>query len=256
MSAQDVPQSDRVHVNLDPAAAIAAYTHHRRRFAEEVASLDSASLSTQSRCSEWSVADILRHGADVDEWMWSIWSGEPLPFDSFDPRTTPHEYVVAGRSLTDEAVRDRYVESTERMAADVENSGAERWGAAAISPLGFVPWWLSVLHIFWDSWMHERDALLPLGLDVPVRIEESEVVLAYALAVAGTFVSEPTDVVVGGVRLVTGDGPVQVTPVEARRDIAPVVDALSGRATLDETVDLSPDVVRQLTRLARGLQPA
>jgi hypothetical protein len=257
----DIPQGDQIHVDLDPAATLAAYARHRRRFAAEVGWLDEAALAMQSRCSEWSVADVLRHGCDVDGWMRTIWAGEALPFTSFDPCTTPREFVLAGRAIPDFEVRDRYVASAETMAVDVGSSGAERWGSTSISPLGFVPWWQSALHIFYDSWVHERDALLPLGEAIPVVADEAVPVLAYSLAVAGALITEPTDASVAGVQLITGEGPPIATPVtpgtdtDTVPDMATVIDALSGRGTVEDALGgTDPDVVHRLGVLARRLQ--
>ena len=55
------------------------------------------------------------------------------------------------------------------LAVDVERSSADRWAEPSISPVGFVPWWLSALHVFYDSWLHERDVLLPLGIVPPIE---------------------------------------------------------------------------------------
>src|SRR5438105_4065637 len=96
-----IPQSDRIIVEVDPVATLAAYAQHRLRFAAEVASLDEAALGTQSRCNLWTVADVLRHCHDVDDWMRALWSGEAPPFTSFDPIMTPHEFVLAGRAIPD-----------------------------------------------------------------------------------------------------------------------------------------------------------
>src|SRR4051812_2136732 len=117
-----VPQSDHFRIALDPAVVVDAYAGHRRRFASSAATLDEGALASLSRCSEWSVADVLRHGCDVDRWLRTIWAGD-LPFNAFDPRVTPHEQVVQGRSLPDAEVRNRYVASAEEMAAEVDGAG-------------------------------------------------------------------------------------------------------------------------------------
>jgi len=122
-----VPQGDQIHIDVDPSVTLAAYVRHRRRFAAEVAALDEAALAAQSRCALWTVADVLRHCRDVDDWMQALWSGNRPPFASFDPILTPHEFVVAGRAIPDLEARDRYVASSEVMAADVGGSGPERW---------------------------------------------------------------------------------------------------------------------------------
>jgi uncharacterized protein (TIGR03083 family) len=253
-----------LRVDLDPAAVVRAYGRHRRRFAASVASLDEAALRTPSRCSEWTVADVLRHGCDVDEWLRTIWAGD-VPFSAFDPRVTPHEWVVEGRSVPDVEVRDRYAESAEAMAAEVDGSGPERWELPSLSFAGAVPWWLGVAHVLFDSWVHERDVLLPLGRDVPVESDEVDAVLAYSLAIV-PHVSrrlgrdERIDAVVCGFRVTVEDGPVTVTrstggspagmPV-LTGDPPFVVDGLSGRCSLEEVLTGNATVVHRLGVLAR-----
>jgi uncharacterized protein (TIGR03083 family) len=259
---EDVPQAEHVSVHLDPADVMTAFAGHRRRFASEMATLDADALASPSRCTEWSNADVMRHLFDVDGWMRALWSGQPPPFTSFDPNTTPHEFVVAGRSAPDGTVRDRYVESCEQMAKDVEASGPERFGEPSISPLGFVPWWLSVLHIFWDSWLHERDILLPLGRTPPEKPDELAPVFTYALTLAGRLTKDEIDVEVAGVRVVTSPtetgrailegGAVTVTPVVPEDAVAPLIDALAGRGDADEALARFDDATRdRLLGLAR-----
>jgi uncharacterized protein (TIGR03083 family) len=253
-----VPQGDQIHVDVDPALTLAAYAKHRRRFAAEVASLDGDALAAPSRCSLWSVADVLRHCHDVDGWMQTLWAGERVPFTSFDPIMTPHEFVVAGRSISDVEARDRFVASCEVMADDVGPSGPERWGLPSVSPVGFVPWWLSALHVFFDSWIHERDVLLPLGISPPVEAAEALPVLAYSFAVVGTLIKEPTDAVVAGLRVRAGEPPARVTPVAAQADpnAAEIIDGLLGRGTITEALaDADPDVVKRFGALARIFNP-
>jgi uncharacterized protein (TIGR03083 family) len=258
MDVATVPQGDQIHVDVDPAAALAAYAQHRRRFAAEVASLDEDALATQSRCTLWSVADVLRHCRDVDEWMQALWSGTRPPFTSFDPILTPHEFVQAGRAFSDLEAQDRFVSSSETMAADVGSSGPERWGQTSVSPVGFVPWWLSALHIFFDSWIHERDVLLPLGISPPVEESEALPVLAYSFAIVGTLIKEPTDAIVAGVRVVTGDRPSRATPVASgvSGEAAMIIDALLGRGSVEEALDGNDaDVVHRFGVLARIFNP-
>jgi uncharacterized protein (TIGR03083 family) len=254
-----VPQAEQLRVEIDPAPIFVAHAAHRRRFAEEVASLDEAALATPSRCHKWSVADVLRHLNDVDGWMWDIWAGRPPPLTGgFDPNTTPDEFVVAGRCIPDMEVRDRFVESSAKMAADVEGSGPERWGDPAISPLGFVPWWLSALHVFFDSWLHERDCFVPLGVDVPVVEREATPVLAYILGLVGTFGSAELDAEVEGFRVQAGTAPVVVTAVGAPRggvDLGALNDALAGRGDVEVLRGAFPCNADRLGALARFLTP-
>jgi uncharacterized protein (TIGR03083 family) len=262
-----VPQSDHFRIELDPADVTAAYSRHRRRFASAVAPLDEAALRTPSRCSEWTVGDVLRHGCDVDRWIRSIWVGE-LPFAGFDPRVTPHESVIEARSVPDVEIRDLFVASTDEMATEVEGAGPDRWGLPSLSPAGVVPWWQSLLHVLFDSWLHERDVLLPLGLAPDERDDELAVVLSYSLAIvphAGRLLGrgQPVDASVCGIRVTAADGrPVLVAPADPTGpapEAVPVldghpplvIDALSGRGALDEVLTGDREVIDRLGVLAR-----
>ena len=247
-----------LHINLDPEVALAPYARHRYRFAEEVADLDRDALSAQSRCSEWSVADVLRHINDVDGWMDAIWSGGPPPFTAFDPNVTPNEWVQAGRGVPDAEVRDRFVTATPARASTISGHAVEQWGVPSVSPLGAVPWWMSALHIFFDSWVHERDALMPLGIEPPVLDDEAVPVATYVVGVAATFASGPLTTVIAGVRVHIDDSPPEVAPASGSQShdngIAVVIDALCGRGSLDSALrGHDAAAVEQFGTLARLL---
>jgi hypothetical protein len=155
------------------------------------------------------------------------------------------------------------------MAAEVEDVGPERWGVPTLSYAGFLPWWQALLHVLWDSWIHERDALLPLGLPVDEIESEVTVGLCYVLAL-GQYASrrhgrgEPVDAVVCGFRVTASEGPIMVVPVsgvDQRSGTVPVltghppsvVDALSGRGDLDEVLTGDGEVLHRLGFLGRFL---
>ncbi len=189
------------------------------RFAATVAGFDPSRLARPSPCTEWTAADVLRHGLPVDETMTAMWDGNTAPLRGFDPRTTPLASVEVVRSLSDLDIRDRFARSSARMAAAAEDAGPDRWGQAAETPAGKVPWSVSVLHAFSDSWLHERDLLQPLGIDPPAPDAESLPVLAWSLALAG-------------IRLTTGDGPTVVGPTGPDPDPAVAQDDHLGMVPL------------------------
>jgi uncharacterized protein (TIGR03083 family) len=253
------------------AAMLRAFARHRRRFADAVASLDDEALAHPTRCSEWSVADVLRHCCDVDEWFRAGATGDPTPFrdPSFDAITTPHELVVAQRARDSDAdARDRFVASSYAVASEAETSGSDRWGGQAASPIerlfenvgvsiGPVPWWIATEHHFLDSFVHERDILIPLGTEPPQNADETVPVLAHILALCGVAVFGPIDATVAGVRVLGADRPVVSRPVEPLADVAPVIDALTGRANLQDVVDgLDDDAMHRLSRIGRFLSGA
>ena len=80
---------------------------------------------------------------------------------------------------------------------------------------------------------------------------------------AGTLIHEPTDAVVAGVHLVTGERPPIAAPVTLDADTdaddddgtATIIDALSGRGVLGNALaGTEPGVVHRLGALARMLQ--
>lgn len=254
-----VPQGDVIDVDLDPASMLSAYVSQRRRLAEEALTMDVHVLAAPSRCREWTVADVLRHLCDVDSWVERLWAGEAPPFDAFDPKVTPNEFVRAARSVPDLEVRDRYVTSTAATLGRIDPADRERWATPSVSPLGFVPWWQSALHLLWDSWLHERDALLPIGATVAIETAELTPVLFYGLAVAGTFCRAPVDIDVVGAHLSVREGRPRVTAgaagITADEGAATIIDALAGRGSLEEALaGTDPHGAEQISGLASYLR--
>jgi uncharacterized protein (TIGR03083 family) len=263
----DAPQAEHIRFHFDPAETLAALARQRRRFAGAVAGLSDGELAAPSRCAGWSVADVVRHLVWVDVTMRRLWSGEDAVAKGFDPRRTPDEAVRTDRAVPDEEVRQRYLTSTAAMAEELEGAGPQRFGETSRSPAGRVPWWMSVVHVGWDSCIHERDVLLPLGRAVEPPPEENELCLAYSLVMASFFADrdEPLAVRLGGLELVRADGLVVVRPLtdttrddEAAgpgtltlSDPVQVIDAMAGRGSLEDAVTGDPLTVRRIGGLAR-----
>ncbi|MGA2521829.1 MAG: maleylpyruvate isomerase N-terminal domain-containing protein [Acidimicrobiales bacterium] len=273
----DAPQADHIRFLFDPAHTLALLIGHRRRFGATVAALTDEELAALSRCRGWTVADVLRHDVWVDATIRRIWSGDGATLRGFDPRVTPDESVRADRAVPDREVVARYLSSTEAMITELERVDPARYGDPSRSPAGRVPWWLSAVHVGWDSTIHERDVLVPLGRTVEEQSGEAPVWLAYSLVLASFFEPGRFDVAVGGVRLRRGDGPVTVClsepqatsqgtthgtagraidgttpqPTILRGDPVAVVDAVSGRVPLGAALHGDPSDVERLGGLAR-----
>ena len=73
------------------------------------------------------------------------------------------------------------------LASALAGLDAAAWELPAEAPPGHVPLRALALHALWDSWVHERDVVIPLGLD-PVE-EDDEVTgsLAYVAALSPAF---------------------------------------------------------------------
>jgi uncharacterized protein (TIGR03083 family) len=272
---QDTAQADHVHLLFDPHEVLGTVVGHRRRYANGVATLAEDELARPSRCEGWSVGDVLRHGIWVDEAMQRIWSGGLFP-EGFDPRTTPNEFVAAHRDVPDAEIQGRYLARTDATILKLESADTDLYSNPSVSPLGRVPWWFTVVHLGWDSSVHERDVLLPLGHDVEQTPGETTLFLAYSLVLASFFAGpDPLIVQVNTVRLHRGDGPViawantmddqfeeaagcnfneQVT--ELTGIPAPTIDALTGRGHLTDVLEGPKSTVDRLSGFARFFNPS
>lgn len=267
----DAPQAEHFRFLFDPRTTLVALARHRRRFGLTVAELTVEELGAPSRCETWTVADVLRHGLWADTAMRRLWSGDNPLSGHFDPRTTPNESVQADRAVPDEEIRRRYLSSTEAMIIDLESAEPERFGDSSLSPAGPVPWWLSAVHLGWDSSIHERDALSPLGRPVERAPGETMPILAYSLVLASFFGGgDHLNIQVDAVRLRTGTGPVTAwgitgdpegndvshgiddeTATVLRGDPVAIIDALCGRVSLTDALHGDAAVIERVGGLAR-----
>jgi hypothetical protein len=103
-------------------------------------------------------------------------------------------------------------------------------------------WTVFVLHGFWDSWLHERDVLLPRGADHPTDGDATGYAAAYGVFIAAALASMFGDPVQdkltlggdgGGVFDLDSRGAVTLTVTRvatAGPPAAQLTDALAGRA--------------------------
>jgi uncharacterized protein (TIGR03083 family) len=171
----------------DATAILEPTVRQRRRLASTVGAFTDAQWSQPSRCAAWSSRDVLVH-LDSTNFFWtqSIAAGlrgEPTRFlATFDPVTSPATSVAQSRELSPDAVRDRFVESTETLCALLESLEPADWTLLAEAPPGHVSISAVAHHALWDAWVHERDILLPLGIGAVVADDEVAACLRYVAA--------------------------------------------------------------------------
>jgi uncharacterized protein (TIGR03083 family) len=243
----------------------------RRRFEAALESLTDDQWRAPSRCAGWTVQDVVAHLITVNGfWQISIASGvsgSPTKYlVGFDPVATPAQLVEPMRSMTPAETFASFAESNRSLLDTMEALDETGWTAVGESPVGHVPMRELAHHALWDSWIHERDVFLPLGVE-PVQ-EPDEVIsslryvaaLTAALAIprangsAGAFILDVTDpsahvvVEVGpSVHVHTGDAPTGA--VEVRGDAVELIEVLSVRAPF--TLDVPDDKRWMLGGLAQ-----
>ncbi len=212
----------------DPAVPL---MRQRERLAAVLGGLDEEQWRTASRCQGWSVQDVIAHLVGTNQfWAISIVSGRqgaPTRYlATFDPVATPALMVDAVRQQSAAETLVQFRETNQAMADALADMGEAEWLVTAEGPPGHIPLCAMVAHALWDSWVHERDIVLPLGLDPVVEPDEVALCLAYAAALSPAFLAAG-----GSVR--TGAFAVQATDPEVSLavDVGATVVVRPGGAT-------------------------
>lgn len=145
-----------------------------------------------SRCEGWSVQDVITHLTSATQfWAVSIQSGaagEPTRFlASFDPVSSPAQMVDQSRGTPPGETLQQFSAACAALAAAVGSLDDAGWDALGEAPTGHVPIRLVADHALWDSWIHERDVVLPLGRAAVVDDDEVLAALRYCAALGPAF---------------------------------------------------------------------
>lgn len=238
----------------EPADLLTPVVRQRRRVETTLASLSVEQWAAPTRCDGWSVQDVAAHLAGVNRfWQASVTAGAggapTRLLDGFDPASTPEVMVDPMRALAPADVLELLVSSNDGFLGALGDLDDGAWSLLAESPAGHVPIRLVAAHALWDSWVHERDVSLPLGLAPDAAADEVAWCLRYAAALApgfalmngqataGTFAVEATDpelalVVEVGESVVVGAGAAPPGAPRLRGDAVSLVEALSIRSPL------------------------
>jgi uncharacterized protein (TIGR03083 family) len=176
-------------IDGEPACQLAPFTRQRLRFQELLSGLTPDQWNEPSRCDGWTVRDVVAHLITVNQfWNASVGAGvagEPTRIlRGFDPAATPPAMVSTMSALSAKEVLDGFVDSNAVLLDALSGLTSDEWSMPAESPAGHVPIRLLVQHGIWDSWVHERDVALPLGLQAVVEPDEVVSCLQYAAAVS------------------------------------------------------------------------
>jgi uncharacterized protein (TIGR03083 family) len=262
-----------LHAQLDEVTA--TFRAHRKRLLGELSELRDKEWLGATRCHLWSVADVVSHLTEVRHWALAGFDAVASGADSsfltrFDNRVTPHEYVDAG---WDKEIIDDLATGTDQLLSAVDrvrqlSHPFMPW------PIGHVSLTLALLHLLWDSWLHERDIFEPLNRPSAYSAKEVRLVASYTLLLAALAVSYKTssdehfEIILdgpGGGHYQIGVGEqirVQVDVSEpaidsvVRGPILTTIDALSGRGRVQDVLTGPDDAIRLLGRFASLMAPA
>jgi uncharacterized protein (TIGR03083 family) len=179
--------------DLDPEHLLEIFGEQRRRFAAVLQEFGPGDWAAPTRCPGWSAHQVVRHLCDGNA-IGAAAGPDDRTLDltaGFDPRTTPSGWLTASAGEPPEATLSRFVTTTEDLLAVLRTRLAQNRRFDVRLPYGPMDWTVFVLHGFWDSWLHERDVLLPRGTGHPTDSDATAYAAAYgvfiAAAVASTF---------------------------------------------------------------------
>lgn len=174
----------------EPSAILAPLISQRRRLEVTLAAMAEADWAHPSRCDGWSCLDVLIHLESTNAfWTASITGGlkgTPTQFlESFDPVASPAALVDGARGVSADVVLAKFLASNEALFDVIEPLTSSEWSMLAEAPPGHVSISAVLHHALWDSWIHERDICLPLGLTPSSESDEVAACLMYAAALSG-----------------------------------------------------------------------
>ncbi|MDQ1402228.1 MAG: hypothetical protein QOG03_544 [Actinomycetota bacterium] len=179
------------HFALDGLGAPTdSFRRHRKRFLDALAGLSEEQWAAKTRCDAWNAKDVVQHLVSADG-FWALTlqgrtNPEPTAFlRGFDPTTSPDEFIAPTREKGSGEALEAIAASTEQLAAALDGIGDDEWSLVSESPFGHMPVSVITSHALWDSWLHERDILLPLGQTVPVEEDELLTAAAFTLFLGG-----------------------------------------------------------------------
>jgi len=176
-------------VEVDAEVYRSVLDQHRDRVTATAQSVPEGRWGDASRCGSWSIHETFRHLADSIQLQASSFTGEaPFELDEggdFDPNTTPDLWLQFSADETPAQTTDRfasYMNVGTTASVDALAAGLER---RLDGPYGDAHWSAISCHVYWDSWIHQRDMAVPLGIEIAESTDGQKLAAMYGLLMAG-----------------------------------------------------------------------
>lgn len=247
-----------IHLDGNPAAIAAPAIRQRERLLATVQGFTDDDWAQPTRCEGWTARDVILH-LDSTNTFWNFaisagLQGEPTTFlTTFDPVTSPPQHVSRVGDISSAEVLDRFRASTSALVELWRSLDDGAWTALAEAPPGHIAVNAVTHHALWDSWIHERDILLPRGVGSAEEDDEVTACLRYVAALGPAFAlnrgidrtgamaitasSPDTTVLVEiGSRVDVSAGPATAADLHLRGDAVDLVESLSVRSPLRQPI--------------------
>jgi len=244
--------------HLDMPHLVEVFGEQRQRFVSILQGFGPGEWAAPTRCADWSAHDVVRHLCDGTAFATAAGAGDrTLDITAgFDPRTSPRRWLTASAGESTATTLGRLMAVTSELLACARGRLARGSRFDVHLPYGPMDWTVLMLHVFWDSWIHERDVLLPRNAEHPTSDDATGYAAAYGLfisaAVASLFGDPVRDTLTlsgngGGIFDLDSRGAVTLT---VSREHAPgppaaeVTDTLAGRAPAAAVLGALPGSTR------------
>jgi uncharacterized protein (TIGR03083 family) len=173
-----------------PSDVASAWIGHRERVRRWLADLPEPAWAGATRCAGWSVTELVQHLASGSQFLgYTLHQAKKghatKLLAAFDPQVTPAAAASQFAEIGRAGLLDALSDADDRVRRELEGLSDSDWQLPAEAPLGRVPAFVSVNHFLFDSWVHERDLMLPVGESPPLVQEEVSAVTSYVAALAG-----------------------------------------------------------------------
>jgi uncharacterized protein (TIGR03083 family) len=181
-------------VEADIPEVLALVRAHRTRMLDTFRSLSPGDWQRETRCTGWDARDLAGHLTGATRFFAATLDrgrqGEATRFlEGFDPRESPAELA---RQMGDRPA-NQVLEELEAADAGLRRvldeyeqdpRGLDAWTVTAEGPPGHYAASQSLQHMFFDSWLHERDLTVGLHVGAAPDPHEAAAVAAYLLGLA------------------------------------------------------------------------
>ena len=173
-----------------PDEIATAWISHRQRLRSWFAALSQDGWSGATRCTDWRVSDLAQHlvsGAQfLGYTLHQSRKGEATRLlEGFDSQQTAVVAAADFDGLSPQVLLEQMTEMDARVQNELGFLAGDDAAAPAEAPPGQVPAYVAVNHFLFDSWVHERDLLLPANEFPVIEPSEAAMVASYAVAMAG-----------------------------------------------------------------------
>jgi uncharacterized protein (TIGR03083 family) len=164
-----------------------ALQSQRQGFTTLLRGLDDDDWTAPTRCTEWTLHEVVRHLCDVTLKATALLRGalpEDIGTTNVDPRTSPDEWLARSAGEQPQETVQTFETASSELLEQVARHLSQSSNAEVAWLYGQVPWSIAVLHVFWDAWVHERDILLPMGRSHESPALESRAAAAYGFTMS------------------------------------------------------------------------